>query len=158
MGCHIEIPQHGPFNGSTVFICGEAIDPPAKLCKFCGEDGLYLCDWKEVERVEQTHWHDVRVGDVWVTNQRPWEPVTNYIQAVVVEIVAVERGLNFIVQSPKGRQPYFRFFNSVSPCPILRRGTCDQPMCERHAREVGDDVHYCMDCWRRQAALIGASR
>lgn len=150
MGCHTEIPQHGSLKGSTIFMCGEAFAAP-KPCTFCSEDGIYLCDWKEVERVEATHWHDVRVGDVWVV--LPTE------QLRVAEIVAEEKGVRFILNIGKGKdlRP-FRFFNSTLTCPILRRGTCDQPICERHAREVAEDVHYCMDCWRRQAALIGGAR
>lgn len=141
MGCLIETPQ--------VTICGEAFDP--KPCKFCGETGLYLCDWKEVERVERVHWHDVRIGDLWV--YLPGQP------ARVVNIETEEKGLFFCIDIGKGRiiRP-FRFFNSSLDCPILRRGTCDQPMCEAHAREVGDDVHYCMDCWQRQYKLLGATQ
>lgn len=150
MGCHLEIPQSGPWKGSQIIACGEAFDPP-KFCTFCGDPGLYLCDWKEVERVEDTHWHDVRVGDVWVML-----PAEHYR---VAEIEALERGMVFVLDMGKGKtlRPY-RFYNSTVPCPILRRGTCDQPMCERHAREVADDVHYCMDCWKRQSDRIGAAR
>ena len=129
---------------AQVFVCG---DPPAP-CKFCDEAGIYLCDWKEVERVENTHWHDVRVGDVWVILAGQY--------GRVIEIVAEEKGLAFRIDIGNGKvlRP-FRFSHSTLTCPILRRGTCDQPMCERHAREVGDDVHYCMDCWERQRRLIG---
>lgn len=145
MGCHIEIPQSRSWNGARVFACGEDIN---LSCKFCGEPGLYLCDWKEVERVEDTHWHEVRVGDVWALLPTK--------HGTVVEIESVEKGLVFHIDAGNGGiiRP-FRFLNSTIPCPIFRRGTCDQPMCERHAREVGDDVHYCMDCWRRQFELIG---
>jgi hypothetical protein len=148
MGCHIETPQSGPWKGSTLIMCGEAFDPP-KPCKFCGDAGLYLCDWKEVVRIEDTHWHDVRVGDTWVVL-----PTEHYR---VAEIRAEEKGLKFILVGKGKVLTPFRFFNSTLSCPILR-GTCDQPVCERHAREVGDDVHYCMDCWQRQAAMIGGAR
>lgn len=138
MRCHV-----GLQGSAQVFVCG---DP--KPCKFCGETGVYLCDWKEVVRVEDTHWHDVRVGDVWVILAGQY--------GRVIEIVAEERGVAFRIDIGKGKvlRP-FRFSHSTLTCPILRRGTCDQPMCERHAREVGDDVHYCMDCWERQRRLIG---
>lgn len=146
MGCHIEMPQSGPWKGAQVITCGEAFDPP-KPCKFCGAPGLYLCDWKEVERVEDTHWHDVRVGDIWVLLPTK--------HGTVVEIESVEKGVVFHIDAGNGIIRPFRFLNSTIPCPIFRRGTCDQPMCEAHAREVANDVHYCMDCWGRQFELIG---
>ena len=149
MSCHVEIPQDGPWNGVQVFACGQAFEPP-KTCKFCTEKGLYLCDWKEVERVQDTHWHDVRVGDVWV--------LLPTMRGTVYFIEPEEKGLRFWIAAGKNVTAPFRFFNSTLPCPILRRGTCDQPMCERHAREVGDDVHYCMDCWERQRRLIGGAQ
>lgn len=146
MGCHIEIPQPG----LQVTICGDTFASPM-LCKFCSNYGLYLCDWKEVERVENTHWHDVRIGDVWM--YLPSHP------AMVVNIETEDYGLCFCLDIGNGRRVRpFRFFNSTLTCPIFRRGTCDQPVCESHAREVGDHVHYCMDCWQRQAALIGGGR
>lgn len=151
MGCHIKIAQSGPWKGAQVIACGEAFEPP-KSCKFCGDSGLYLCDWK-VERVEDVHWHDVRIGDTWAL-QGPGANVTARVAAIEPE----QTGLRFFLDTGKTVLTPFRFLNSTMSCPILRPGTCDQPMCERHAREVGDDVHYCMDCWQRQRALIGGAQ
>ncbi len=134
----------GVFGGAPTFVCG---DGERARCTFCAGEPLYLCDWP-VERFELAKAHEIRHGDVVRSED---------IEMRILEIQAIRRTLVFqveVLQAPancRRRAEYQRvhgltMFQS-DPVFIRRGGTCDRSICEAHAREVGEERHYCSGHW-----------
>lgn len=131
------------FEGARIFVCSA---DHAQPCGFCPARGLYVCDWP-VERFELAKAHEVRHGDV-VRSER--------VEMRVLGIEAIRQTLLFQIEVVHAQKhlriaAYFRahglaMFES-DPIFILRAGTCDRSICEAHAREVGEERHYCSSHW-----------
>jgi hypothetical protein len=141
---------------TTVIFCGEDNSPqPCATCQV--PDAPWLCDWPVLKRVEVPI-SVVEVGDIWVTgysgrhgrvvrienldiNSRPTE-APNYVSR------------NILVAIPGTRNPYsYNRYRDVDTATTLQPGTCDAPCCDRHAREVDENVHYCVEHWNSWEAL-----
>ena len=129
----------------------------AKPCEFCGGDGQYLCDWP-VDRMVVTPVQRVLHGEVI----REWSaPEVNLgADAVYMRVLGIEmsgRYVHFQIEvlrsTSRSRRRadgyrlhgFTRPFNS--PVDVARPGTCDRRCCEAHAREAGEDRHYCREHW-----------
>lgn len=123
--------------GGTAIVCGL---PKAKRCKFCGEPGETLCDWP-VERMELIPGHKLRKGDRALVLCGLYEVIFCQADiskdALYLGLVLEKTGAVSTVE--------FRLSGEYQ---VRRTATCDAPCCEAHAREVGDDRHYCADHWR----------
>ena len=139
------------FGGAQFFMCGDGFE--YKPCAFCGAEGPYLCDWP-VTRFESVMAHDVRIGDVIRDS-------TDADRAIEMRVLGIEpRGLvlrfqiEFLHVPKKSRACAVKYrcrgFVRWDRAAVLRAesGTCDQACCEAHAREIGEDRHYCREHWQ----------
>jgi hypothetical protein len=139
MACErVQIP-----GGPVAIVCGLR-RKKAAACKFCGQPSSKLCDWK-CERFELVPYRDVKVGDTVrraVDSNRPNATVMS------IEGSPDSATLRFTIEI-HSRPPRLKTFDVGigSRCRVLRPGTCDNPICELHSRNVDEYVDYCMDHW-----------
>jgi hypothetical protein len=142
------------FGGAQIIMCGDGCgDVEAEPCAFCGAEAPYLCDWP-VTRFESVIAHDVRIGDVIRDSARG----ETAIEMRVFDIHAVNSLLYFrveLLRVPKGARAQAKRYldlghlrHAGAIVPTAKRGTCDQSCCEAHAREIGEDRHYCREHWQ----------
>jgi hypothetical protein len=110
------------------------------LCYVCRRpDAKWLCAWP-VERKVHVPAFSIEVGDVWITQQAGKRG-----RVVDIEYFDTVRKLWVNIPGHPDPYPYTRF--AIDSVETLRPGTCDQPCCDAHAREAGDERHYCADHW-----------
>lgn len=149
------------FGGAQIILCGDGCGGVEnKPCAFCGAEAPYLCDWP-VTRFESVIAHDVRIGDVirdWTAIEmrvlgiealRPSPPVPvparNSVLYFRVELLRVPKGTR---SRAKNYLDFGCLRHTLAIVPTAKRGTCDQACCEAHAREIGEDRHYCREHWQ----------
>lgn len=147
MPCRIETLD---FAGATATVCFCSTEP-RQPCATCGAPAPFLCDWPDPEKPSQVTAADVRQGDILEV------PVarSKRVRLPVIEVEAVAgRSFRFrgyyrsvgVAAAVGWASPWMLAEDVVT---VRRPGTCDAPCCEQHAREVGEDRHYCAGCWGR---------
>lgn len=139
------------FGGAQIILCGDGFED--KPCAFCGAEAPYLCDWP-VTRFESVIAHDVRIGDVIRDSARGETAIEMRVLGIEalgwlflfqVEFLRVPQASRRRVEEYR-RVGFAR--NAHGIVPTAKRGTCDQACCEAHAREIGEDRHYCRGHWQ----------
>jgi hypothetical protein len=148
MSCHA---QEVAFMGhkAVMIFCGE--DPAPEPCATCAApDAQWLCDWPMVKRVTVPI-SEMKVGDVWITQQAAKRAVVVQIDNLDINGRRTEASdfvsRRFWIAIPNHRDPYPYLRYEPDTAVTLRPGTCDAACCDAHAREVGEDVHYCFAHW-----------
>lgn len=147
MACHIE---QITFAGrpATIFCCGDSGDPEGpKRCFVCKQPADFLCDWP-VMKPAKVLVHDLRIGDGITFEYRP-----KWGRGEIVDIQPGHAPGNLLIKVKFKLGSYGYLWPLKAQVDTERPGTCDQPVCDLHLREAGEDRHYCQEHWRAWEAL-----
>jgi hypothetical protein len=120
----------------------------AGVC-FCGAAAIHVCRWP-VERFTREEVRTLRPGDeiraqVTFGEEERYRWKVHAIEPAPAGQVCVHYAVTEI-----GKAYALKRSQVVAPDVVLlvkTRGTCDSPVCERHARELADDRGLCADHW-----------
>jgi hypothetical protein len=113
-------------------------------CDFCGSrEELVTCTWTVADARVLKAVEDAEVGDVWVTQQAGK-------RGRVVEIVGLgdlgtSRQLWVLIPGHPKPYAYIRYNGDLFESEGA--GPCGLVACFRHAREVSERGHWCVDHW-----------
>ena len=116
--------------------------PKAKRCG-CGAIAIYECDWK-VEKFVPMAASELFVGDgvrLYGDESRPSKVIYADLRDGEMYLGIDRAYFGVLTMKVLATRTFY----------VLRSATCDAPCCERCAREVDEEVHYCArhrDAWK----------
>jgi hypothetical protein len=120
-------------------------------CSVCKAPAHWRCDWP-VQRKVHVPAFSIEVGDVWITQQVGKRGHVRCIEYLDINgrvratpKTSVARRLWVAIPGHKEPFAYLRY--EIDDVETVRPATCDAACCDAHARDVGEDRHYCASHW-----------